>query len=64
LSLQNLNIIAAENCPFKIEPKTEGDSDTHRKDRFVSFDVPLDTAAQNPLMATHEFLNLKKSLIC
>jgi hypothetical protein len=50
--------MAAENCPFKIEPKTKVDSDTRCKDCFVSFDVPLDPAAQNPLMATHEFRRL------
>jgi hypothetical protein len=47
--------MAAEKCPFKIEPKSETDSDTRCKERFVSFDVPLDPAAQNPLKATHEF---------
>jgi hypothetical protein len=51
-------MMAAENCPFKIEPKTEADSDTRRKVHFVSLDVPLDPAARNALMATHEFRRL------
>jgi transposase InsO family protein len=50
--------MAAENCPFKVEPRSESDSDTRRKDRFVSFDVPLDPAEPDGLKATHEFRRL------
>jgi hypothetical protein len=58
LSPENPNIVAAENCPFKIEPKSESDSDTHRKDCFISFDVVLDPTARNKLKAIHEFRRL------
>jgi hypothetical protein len=50
--------MAAESCPFKIEPKSKLDSDTRRKDRFVSFDVPLNPGERNGLKATHEFRRL------
>jgi hypothetical protein len=50
--------MSAEKCPFEIEPKKESSSDTYRKDRFVSFDVPIDPDDPDGLKASHEFRRL------
>ena len=50
--------MAAENCPFTVEPKAESESDSRRKDRFVSFDVPLNPGERIGLKATHKFRRL------
>ena len=50
--------MAVENCPFSIEPKKESESDTRRKDRFVSFEVLLNSDDEDGLKATHEFRRL------
>jgi hypothetical protein len=50
--------MAAENCPFQIEPKPESYSDTHQKDHFVSIDIAFDPMARNTSKATPEFCQL------
>ena len=50
--------MSAENCPFQIiRPKRE-DRDEKRKDRFASFEIPLDPNDEDGIKATHEFRKL------
>ncbi len=50
--------MSAEKCPFEIEPRKETASETYRKDRYVSFDVPIDPGDEDGLKASHEFRRL------
>ena len=50
--------MSAENCPIQILPKQQTPDEAKRKDKFVSFNIPLDPTDPDSIKATHEFRKL------
>ena len=53
--------MSAENCPLKIFPKEISSEEAKRKDKYVSFDIPVDPNTPDGLKATHEFRRLDQT---